>query len=257
MTRIFGVILLQSVIGILFLQAGSVIGRSRHFLDANGATVATGRKERGSRVKTLRAGSLAVESSSLDANNASDANELNDEMGDGQAHHMAVSEAIAVFQTSLDVGLTTEEATLRLERYGPNVLSPPLNMPFWKLVLEQFEERLVQILLGVAALSAMLAASDVQGGESYWHAFTEPAVILLVLGINAAVGIAQSLSAEQSLDSLKKLQPSTCCALRDGLWQSELPVAQLVPGDIVHLRVGDKIPADARVLSLKTVTLST
>lgn len=120
------------------------------------------------------------------------------------------------------------------------------------LLVEQFQDKLVQVLLAVAALSAVLAAF-----ENDLHAFAEPVVILSILILNALVGVWQTLSAEGSLDALKRLQPEYATVLRDGKWISDLPTREIVPGDILSLRVGDRVPADGRVLSLKTATFST
>lgn len=120
------------------------------------------------------------------------------------------------------------------------------------LILEQFDDRLVQVLLSVAVLSAVLA-----GIEKDMHAISEPFIIVIILALNACVGIWQSRSAEDSLDALKKLQPETACVLRDKSWITDLPAALLVPGDIISLRVGDKVPADARIVQLMSNMFST
>lgn len=109
-----------------------------------------------------------------------------------------------------------------------------------------------QILLGVAVLSYVLAR--VEGEEKGW---VEPAVILSILVINAVVGTWQESSAQSALSALQKLQPDFARCLRDGKWTHDLPAAELVPGDILELRVGDRVPADARVISLLTSNLAT
>ena len=67
----------------------------------------------------------------------------------------------------------------------------------------------------------------------------------------------QAQNAESSLEALKQMQSETACVLRNGAWDGEYPADSLVPGDIIHLRVGDRVPADCRVLKLKTMTFST
>jgi P-type Ca2+ transporter type 2C len=69
----------------------------------------------------------------------------------------------------------------------------------------------------------------------------EPVSIVLILALNAVIGVWQSRSAQDSLDALRKLQPDTACVLRGGQWISALPAQDLVPGDIMYLRVGDKV----------------
>ena len=123
-------------------------------------------------------------------------------------------------------------------------------------MLQQFDDLLVKILLGAATLSFVLAffEDDADGLE----AFIEPFVILLILVINAIVGVWQEHSAESALEALKELQNCTAKTIRDnGTLLPNLPASQLVPGDIVHVAVGDKVPADLRVLSLKTTSVRT
>ena len=179
-------------------------------------------------------------------------------------------------------GLTPEEAQQRLQQYGRNVLDAPPSKSVWQLIWEQFEDRLVQILLAVALLSGIFSVLELRNSaalseESLWKSFVEPLVILAILVLNAAVGVWQSQSASDSLEALQKMQPTLATVLRKGSTSSDggdstdnnndnnnnnsqstsviMDAAELVPGDILELRVGDKIPADARLLSLKSSSL--
>jgi len=166
-------------------------------------------------------------------------------------HALTKEECLDKMRVSLDSGIDQAEAAKRLIKYGANELIASPRPPIWAMILEQFEDRLVQILLCVALVSAVLSMF-----EDNPHAFIEPLAILTILVLNAAVGVWQGQSAEGALEALKKLQPSTASVLREGVWQSELPARELVPGDIIQLRVGDKVPADARVLKTLSSTLS-
>jgi Ca2+-transporting ATPase len=109
------------------------------------------------------------------------------------------------------------------------------------LVLEQFEDRLVQILLGVALLSGVFSYLEVRqatGDEALWKSFVEPFVILAILILNAAVGVWQTSSAQDSLEALQKMQPTLATVLRDGVWQAGVQASELVPGDLLEVRVG-------------------
>ena len=83
----------------------------------------------------------------------------------------------------------------------------------------------------------------------------EPFVILLILIINAIIGVWQENNAANALKALKEMQSETVRCVRDGKWYHELPSSKLVPGDIIQIQVGDKVPADCRVLQLKTTTV--
>ncbi|KAJ6691695.1 CALCIUM-TRANSPORTING ATPASE [Salix purpurea] len=94
-----------------------------------------------------------------------------------------------------------------------------------------------------------------EGGEMEITAFVEPLVIFLILIVNAIVGIWQESNAEKALEALKEIQSEHASVTRDRKKCSNLPAKELVPGDIVELRVGDKVPADMRVLNLISSTL--
>jgi Ca2+-transporting ATPase len=125
------------------------------------------------------------------------------------------------------------------------------------LIAEQFQDRLVQILLAVAVLSAVFGVLQHNGGtaaavesESILKALVEPSVILAILVLNAATGVWQSMSANDSLVALQKMQADVCRVARNDKLL-EIPAAELVPGDVLLVQVGDKIAADARLLSLE------
>ena len=80
-------------------------------------------------------------------------------------------------------------------------------------------------------------------------------MILLILVLNAVVGVWQESNAEAALEALKEMQPESAVVVRDGGKKVSIPAKDLVPGDVVALSAGDRVPADARVLSLATATL--
>ena len=167
------------------------------------------------------------------------------------AHTLSAGDVLSQFAVSTEQGLSRMRAEELLKLLGPNQLEDEDAEPLWRLFLAQFDDRLVQILLCVAALSYGLAR--VEGEPNGW---VEPAVILGILLLNAVVGTWQERSAQSALDALQRLQPAQARCLRDGEWLHELPAAELVPGDIIELRVGDAVPADARLISLSTTTLA-
>jgi len=167
-------------------------------------------------------------------------------------HALTVDAVLAKLGVTTETGLTLSQVAEARKAHGRNELEAEKPTPLWQLLAAQFDDRLVQILLGVAVLSYVLARLEEEP-----NGWVEPAVIVLILAINAVVGVWQEASAASALDALKQLQPEACKCLRGGEWVHELPAAELVPGDIIEVRVGDRVPADARLVSLGTTTLST
>ncbi|WP_100414334.1 cation-translocating P-type ATPase [Mumia flava] len=133
-------------------------------------------------------------------------------------------------------GLTAAEADRRYGEVGPNRLEAAARVPWWKRVLAQFQDTLIYILLASAAAKALLED---------WVDF---AVIMAVAVINAAIGLIQEGRAEKALDGIRAMLSVQADVLRDGAW-TRLDADLLVPGDVVRLRGGDKVPADLRVLA--------
>jgi Ca2+-transporting ATPase len=150
-------------------------------------------------------------------------------------------------------GLSDDEVAAQREAFGPNELTQEEGKSMIALILEQFEDTLVRILLFAAVVSFALAYFEEGGGG--FSQYVEPIVILTILVLNAIVGVWQESSAEAALEALKKLQPEKATVLRNGEWQHEMDAVDLVPGDIIAVKVGDRVPADARVLELQTTTL--
>ena len=133
-------------------------------------------------------------------------------------------------------GLTTAEASSRLARTGPNMLAEAARRPAFLRFVDQFRDVLILILLGAAVVSFVVS------GE-----VKTPAVVLTVVLLNAIIGFVQEQKAEASLEALKKmLSPST--RVRRGGETLSVPTADIVPGDIVLIEAGDRVPADGRLV---------
>lgn len=150
-------------------------------------------------------------------------------------------------------GLSDSEVEVRRKQYGRNEIPPPPPTSFFKLVLKQFEDLLVLILLGAAFISFILALFESE--EERFTAFMEPLVILFILIMNATVGVIQESNAEKAIEQLKEMDATAAHVIRDGKVRSIEP-AELVPGDIVVLSAGDKVPADLRIISIDTASLA-
>ncbi|CAN6345070.1 unnamed protein product [Urochloa humidicola] len=175
--------------------------------------------------------------------------------GDGfPAWARSVADCEAQLRVSSSRGLSSSDAAARLREHGANELAEHPGPSLLQLLAQQFEDTLVRILLAAAAVSFLLALSS-SAGEVTLSAFVEPLVIFLILVVNAAVGIWQETNAEKALEALREIQSDHAAVLRDGEWVPALPARDLVPGDVVQLRVGDKVPTDMRVARLVTSTL--
>ena len=161
------------------------------------------------------------------------------------------------YETDVGKGLLTEECARRRERFGKNELTKAKGKSLLKLVLEQFDDALVKILLASAMVSFVLALfEETEPGERKdITSFVEPLVILLILILNAIVGVWQESNAENALEALKEMQSPDARVIRDDGQMSTVAASDLVPGDIVVLHGGDRIPADCRLVEMKTATL--
>ena len=132
-------------------------------------------------------------------------------------------------------GLSAAQAQRRLAQHGPNALPAPPRPGLGARILRQFDDLLIRVLLLAAALTALL-------GES-----ADTAVILAVVVINAAIGLLQEGRAERALEAIGGLLAPRAAVLRDGA-RTSLPAEALVPGDVVLVEAGDRVPADLRLL---------
>ncbi|RID57281.1 hypothetical protein BRARA_F00666 [Brassica rapa] len=162
------------------------------------------------------------------------------------AYARSVSEVLGFFEVDSTKGLSDSQVDQHSRLYGRNVLPEEKRTPFWKLVLKQFDDLLVKILIVAAIVSFVLALAN---GETGLTAFLEPFVILLILAANAAVGVITETNAEKALEELRAYQANIATVLRNGCF-SILPATELVPGDIVEVAVGCKIPADLRMIEM-------
>ncbi|KAE8635220.1 hypothetical protein XENTR_v10002549 [Xenopus tropicalis] len=170
------------------------------------------------------------------------------------AHTKTVEEVLAHFNVNESTGLSLEQVKKQKERWGANELPAEEGKTLWELVIEQFEDLLVRILLLAACISFVLAWFE--EGEETITAFVEPFVILLILVANAIVGVWQERNAENAIEALKEYEPEMGKVYRqDRKSVQRIKARDIVPGDIVEVAVGDKVPADIRLTSIKSTTL--
>jgi Ca2+-transporting ATPase len=152
-------------------------------------------------------------------------------------HAVPAADAARELDVDPRTGLSTAQAEQRLQRHGPNVLVEAAREPRWRAFLRQFQDLLIIILL-IAAVVSLVVARE-------WET---PVVIVLVVLLNATIGFVQESRAEASLDALKRMLVTTAAVRRDGRIV-RLDAAELVPGDVVVIEAGDRVPADGRLLS--------
>ncbi|HOG77066.1 MAG TPA: cation-translocating P-type ATPase [Anaerolineaceae bacterium] len=150
-------------------------------------------------------------------------------------HDKKLDEAIAELAAKPATGLTLGEVQERQKRYGFNELREKPLPTFWELLGRQLKDFIVLLLLAAAVISALL-------GD-----WLEAGVIMLIVVLNATLGVVQESKAEASLAALKKMAAPESQVLRDGIRLS-IPARELVPGDIVYVEAGNYVPADIRLL---------
>ena len=156
-----------------------------------------------------------------------------------QEYVQSPQELIAELNTSAD-GLSSAEAAARLEKYGPNKLKDAEKPTLLQRFIEQLKDPMLIILMIAAAVSAV---TNFISGESFAEVF----IILIVVLLNAVLGVFQESKAEAAIEALQTMTAATCKVLRDGK-QVSIHSDQLVPGDVVLLEAGDAVPADGRLL---------
>lgn len=155
-------------------------------------------------------------------------------------HELSTHEAIESFNSNLERGLKAEEIAIRYEKYGWNQLPVKPGKPAWLKFLLQFHQPLLYILLIAGAVKAFLGS------------WTNAAVIWGVTVINAAIGYLQEAKAEGAIASLAKAVTTETTVVREGQ-TLRIPSQDLVPGDVVLLASGDKVPADLRLLKTRNL----
>ena len=152
----------------------------------------------------------------------------------GEIWHAVDAERVLAQLATERGGLSSAEAKARLATYGPNALPEPPRRPAWRRLLAQFDNMLIYFLLAAALAAAVLG-----------HAI-DAAVIVAVVTINAIAGFIQEDKAERALSAIRKMISPRAHVWRDG-HRVSIPAADLVPGDVVMIEAGDRVPADLRL----------
>ena len=148
-------------------------------------------------------------------------------------HRLDAGEAAQTLASSAE-GLTDEAARERLARYGPNALVEKRRKPVWRMLLDQFKDFMILVLIAAAVVAGLL-------GEP-----ADTIAIVVIVLLNAVLGFVQEYRAEKAMAALKRMASPTATVIRGGHTAS-VATAELVPGDVVILEAGNVVPADLRL----------
>ena len=158
------------------------------------------------------------------------------------AHSKKREDVLTEYTSNPLQGLTAAQIQSLTEKYGPNKLKEKRKKTTFQRFLDQFKDVMILILIAAAVISFVVICVEQNWGELF-----EPLLIVLIVILNAVMGVVQESKAEKALDALKSMSAPHARVIRDGV-ESIIDAAELVPGDIIRLEAGDFIPADARLL---------
>ncbi|MBE6653637.1 MAG: calcium-translocating P-type ATPase, PMCA-type [Ruminococcaceae bacterium] len=158
------------------------------------------------------------------------------------AHNQNREELLGELRTDETVGLTASRVAELQAQFGENRLREKKKKTTLQRFVDQFKDVMILILIAAAIVSFAVVIAEKNWGELF-----EPALILLIVILNAVMGVYQEGKAEKALDALKNMSAPHARVIRDGK-ESVIDAAALVPGDIIKLEAGDFVPADARLL---------
>ena len=152
----------------------------------------------------------------------------------------SVEETEKLLNTDLAKGLNDQEVLKRREKYGLNELEAGKKKTLFQKFLAQFKDFMIIVLIISAIISGIIGVSEGEG-------LTDTIIILVVVLVNAIIGVAQENKAEKSLEALQKLSSNAAKVIRNGQLQV-IPSREVVPGDVIVLETGDSVPADIRLI---------
>ncbi len=158
------------------------------------------------------------------------------------AHSKTNDEILKEYNVSIEQGLSDAEVTAQRGKFGENKLREKKKKTNFQRFMEQFKDAMIIILLIAAVISFVVACIEGNPKE-----FFEPALILLIVVLNAIMGVVQESKAEKALDALQSLSAPHARVIRNGA-EKIIDAAELVPGDVIHLEAGDFVPADSRLI---------
>src|SRR5699024_7718980 len=145
-------------------------------------------------------------------------------------------------QVKVNTGLSEKQVQATRRKYGQNELTSQKQTPRWLIFLKQFQDFMVIVLLGATLIAGLL-------GE-----FIDAIAIMIIVLVNGCIGYFQEQKAERSLEKLKQLSAPLAHVKRNGEWE-RLPSREIVVGDIIKIKSGDRVPADIRIVEENSLEL--
>lgn len=158
------------------------------------------------------------------------------------AHDVSREEVLTSLNTNAETGLTNEQVVTLRKKFGENKLKEKKKKTLAQRFLDQFKDVMILILIAAAVVSFSIICVEKNWGELF-----EPALIVLIVILNAVMGVYQEGKAEKALDALKNMSAPHARVIRGGE-EKIINAAELVPGDVIRLEAGDFVPADARLI---------
>jgi len=155
-------------------------------------------------------------------------------------YRSSVNDVVESLKTNVEAGLTAAEVAARLERDGYNEFAKTKHTSLLVKFLSQFKSFMILVLIAAAVVSGVVGVMNGEG-------FTDAMIIMVIVVLNAIIGVFQEAKAEKSLDALERMAAPHCKVVRDGAVQV-IPSRELVVGDVVEIETGDSVPADLRLV---------
>lgn len=164
-----------------------------------------------------------------------------------------LSEVASFYSSDLTNGLPSAAVEGNRKKYGPNSLPPPPAKSILQMILEQFEDKMVIVLLVAVVLGFIFAFLETDPEERV-TAFIEPWVIIVILALNAIISVIQEINAHKSVEALKQFQAETATVIRDGK-KIQIDSKDVVVGDLLEVGEGQPIPCDIRIKDIISTVL--
>ncbi|MBD0362945.1 MAG: HAD-IC family P-type ATPase, partial [Coleofasciculus sp. C3-bin4] len=162
-------------------------------------------------------------------------------------HTLDVEKTLSELGSDAEAGLTSKQVEERLQQYGPNELEETAGRSKWEILLDQFKNIMLVMLIAVAVISGVLDLIALQQGKADGVPFKDTIAIMLIVILNGILGYLQESRAEKALAALKSLSSPKVRVIRDGR-PMEIDGKELVPGDIMLLEAGVQVSADGRLI---------